>query len=322
MRIWLKIFIGLVSFLVLSVGGVLIYLKTAYPKIGPAQDIAVELTPERISRGKYIAHHVAVCIDCHSTRDWSLFAGPPINGTWGMGGEVFDQKFGFPGSFISRNITPAGVGTWSDGELFRAITSGVSKDGKALFPIMQYLAYGSSDKEDIYSIIAYIRTLPAIENNVPKSTADFPVNFIINTMPTEPSFTTIPNKSDKVAYGKYLTTMAACIECHTKAENGQRTGPDFAGGFEFVLPNMTIYSKNITPDEKTGIGSWSEEQFVNRFKKFVGPDYKPTQLGPDNWNTPMPWSMYGGMTREDLSAIYAYLRTVTPVNNITPPFIF
>ncbi len=291
-------------------------------KVGPAEDLVVQATPERIERGKYLAHHVSLCIDCHSTRDWTYFSGPPKDGTWGKGGEVFDQKFGFPGSFISRNITPAGVGTWSDGELFRAITGGVSRNNKPLFPIMQYKAFGQGDREDIYSIIAYVRSLPAIENKVPASKADFPVSLLMKTMPQKPHFTTMPEKSNKVAYGKYLVTMAACIECHTEAKRGKRVGPEFAGGFKFTMANFTVYSKNITPDSATGIGAWSEQQFINRFKTYADPAYSPKPLAKGDNQTIMPWVMFSGMTTEDLSAIYTYLRTVAPVKRVPPAPVF
>jgi hypothetical protein len=92
-----------------------------------------------------------------------------VAGSFGKGGELFDEKFDFPGSFRARNITPAGISRYTDGELFRVITTGVTKEGKAMFPVMPYHNYGRMDEEDIKSIIAYIRSLPAITNEVPES---------------------------------------------------------------------------------------------------------------------------------------------------------
>ena len=115
------------------------YLSFLLPNVGSAPDMQVEITPERVARGEYLANHVMLCMDCHARRDFSIYAGPPIPGTEGAGGEAFDQTMGFPGAFYSRNITPAGVGDWTDGELFRAITTGVSRDGSALFPVMPYI---------------------------------------------------------------------------------------------------------------------------------------------------------------------------------------
>lgn len=74
-----------------------------------------------------------MCLDCHSQRDYSKFAAPLVPGTEGKGGELFGKDLGFPGDFYSPNITPAGVGNWTDGELFRTITTGVSKDGMLCF---------------------------------------------------------------------------------------------------------------------------------------------------------------------------------------------
>src|SRR5690606_10073925 len=131
------------------------------------------------------------------------------------------QDFGFPGTFVASNITPHGIGDYTDGELFRVITTGVAKDGRALFPVMPYPSYGELDEEDIKSVIAYIRTLPAIESQLPKSEADFPMNFIINTIPKKAALSKMPSKDDEVAYGKYMVTATACGDCHTKAEKGK-----------------------------------------------------------------------------------------------------
>src|SRR5688572_14174513 len=310
-RKWPKILGFVVLGILLLVAGLLTYLKTALPNVGPAPDLKVEKTTARIERGKYLANHVAVCIDCHSARDWSKFSAPPVAGTFGQGGEKFDQTLGFPGSYISRNITPAGIGNWTDGEVFRAITSGVSKDGHALFPIMPHPLYGQLNEEDIHSIIAYIRTLKPIENKVPESVSDFPMNFIINTIPAKPKFQPMPEAEDQLVYGKYLITAAACVECHTQKENGQNiAGMEFGGGMEFKFPTGEILrSPNITPDPKTGIGNWTREAFVNRFKMHA--TAQPVAKG--GFQTVMPWTMYAGMTEADLSAIYAYLQTVPKI---------
>ncbi|HEY5409053.1 MAG TPA: cytochrome C, partial [Ginsengibacter sp.] len=151
-------------FIIIAVTGILIYVKTALPNVGPAPDMKIDYTAQRVERGRYLANSVTACMDCHSTRDWSKFAGPLMPGTLGKGGERFDQKTGFPGVFYSRNITPAGISRYTDGELFRVISTGVTKEGTALFPVMPYAHYGKMDSEDIMSLIAYIRTLAPIQN--------------------------------------------------------------------------------------------------------------------------------------------------------------
>ncbi|MCZ2249003.1 MAG: cytochrome c [Bacteroidia bacterium] len=311
----------LLVFVLIGLAILLFYIKTMLPSVGEPPELKVSMASENIVRGQYLANHVTVCIDCHSTRDWSKFAGPPIIGTEGKGGEVFDQSLGFPGKYVANNITPYHLKDWTDGEIFRAITTGVSKDGRALFPIMPYHNFGLLDKKDIESIIAYIRTLSSIENTTEVSHSDFPMNFLIITMPQKANLSTIPSKSDVVAYGNYIATAAGCKNCHTKEEKGRVVGEAYAGGFVFKFPDGSIVnSANITPDRKTGIGSWGKEQFISRFKMFADSAYVPIAVKQGDFQTPMPWTMYAGMTEEDLAAIYTYLQTIKPVENSITKF--
>lgn len=318
-----KILAGILLVIVLILVFTLSYIKLGLPDVGEPLEIKVELTPERIARGSYLANHVAVCIDCHSQRDWTRFSGPPIEGTYGMGGEIFDQKFGFPGSYASKNITPAGIADWTDGELLRTITTGVNKDGKALFPVMPFHYYGQMDQEDVKSIIAYIRTLKPIKNTPAESSSDFPMNFIINTIPHPANPQKMPDKkTDFVNYGKYLATAAACVECHTKDEKGRIIpGFEYGGGREFALSWGLLRSSNITPDMETGIGAWSKEKFVSLFKSRSDSATLYTNVEPGQFNSIMPWTMYGKMTKEDLEAVYTFLRTVKPIKNQVEKFV-
>lgn len=317
---FVKVLVYLLLTVVVLVGGLLTYVKTMLPNVGPAPELKVAMTPENIERGKYLANHVNVCMDCHSTRDWSTFAGPLVSGTEGKGGEVFDEKLGFPGRFVAPNITPAGIKDWTDGEIFRAITCGVNKDGRALFPVMPHPNFGRMDEQDIQAVIAYIRSLKPIENKVEASVANFPMNFILNTIPKKAEFSKMPAKSDQVAYGKYLVNAASCNDCHTKQEKGKFVGEPFAGGFEFKFPDGSIVSSmNITPDP-TGIGSWDKATFISRFKMYADSGYVPQKIKAGEFQTVMPWTMYAGMTTEDLEAIFAYLKTLKPAQNTVERF--
>jgi hypothetical protein len=123
-----------------------------------------------------------------------------------------------------------------------------------------------------------------------------------------------PDPSDKVKYGEYLATLASCSDCHTPMT---QQGPDFSkafsGGFKFVSDFVNVTVSNITPDSATGIGAWTENEFVAKFKSNLAMTEKGDN--PGKLNTEMPWSMYAKMKEEDLRAIYAYLRTVPPVKN-------
>jgi cytochrome c2 len=318
-----KIIKGVLLFIAISIVVLLLYVKLALPNVGDLEYLSIKPTTSKLERGKYLANNVSVCMDCHSTRNWNEFSGPIVEGTLGKGGEIFDQKFGFPGAFYSKNITPFAIGDWTDAELLRAIASGVSKDGEALFPVMPHPNFGKMDKEDLESIIVYLRSLKPIDNIVPESKADFPMNFIINTIPKAANFSKKPSESDAVAYGGYLFNAASCSECHSKQEKGKAIeGMELAGGFEFPLGTGGIVrSSNITQDMETGIGKWSEADFVKRFRSYSDSTYVPKEVTKGSFNTVMPWTMYGGMTEKDLKAIYSYLKTIQPIHNNVEKFV-
>lgn len=316
----LKILGGLVGAVVLAAVVFLVYFNFTHPDVDPAPIITVERTPERLARGKYLAHHVTVCIDCHSTRDWTKLSGPIVPGTEGKGGEEFIEA---AGTLVPSNITPAAISAYSDGELLRAFTVGVKRDGSAMFPLMPYPMYNKLTQEDAYAIVAYIKSLPPIEHKVKESTLNFPLNFIVKTIPPK-SFNPLPepDKSNPVEYGKYLTTISACEGCHTPRDDKGQNLPRMmlAGGNPFPFPGGTVRALNITPDKETGIGEWTKDDFLARFRSYLAPETMEATLAPTDFNTPMPWTMYAGMTDEDLGAIYEYLRTVPAVRNQVEKF--
>jgi mono/diheme cytochrome c family protein len=313
-----KILLILVVIVVVVAGAGVAYLFANYPDVPPAEDITVARTPERLARGEYLAKHVSQCVDCHAVRDYTKYAGPVVDGTLGRGGE----NFGIPGTAVrtlySRNITPAGIGDWTDGEVIRAVTTGVNADGEPLFPLMPYPNYGRMAREDIEAIVAYLRTLKPVEYTAPPRDLAMPLPLIVRTMPRPAEFRPIPPKEDRVAYGEYMTSAAGCAECHTPMDDqGTRLpGMEFAGGFEFPMSGGSVVrAANITPDADTGIGTWSEQQFIDKFKAFEGVPARTLTPAEQRENTVMPWLQYAGMTTEDLGAIYAYLRTMKPVVN-------
>mgnify|MGYP000868716819 FL=1 len=105
--------------LLVAIAGIVIaitYITQALPDIPVQADLKVEITPERVARGEYLANSVCVCMDCHSTRDWNSFSGPLVPGTLGKGGERFDQSMNFPGVIYARNLIPFGLKDWTDGQ--------------------------------------------------------------------------------------------------------------------------------------------------------------------------------------------------------------
>jgi mono/diheme cytochrome c family protein len=107
-----------------------------------------------------------------------------------------------------------------------------------------------------------------------------------------------------VQRGKYLATVSDCLACHTVPD----TGKPFAGGRPIETPFGNVVSANITPDAKTGIGSWTDAQFENAVRRGVRPD--GSRLYPA-----MPYPYYTKLTHDDVMAIRAYLSTVPAVEN-------
>lgn len=318
MKTLVKVVLAIVMALIVVAGAGVAYVFAKYPNVPPPESGTIVATPEKIARGRYLAKHVAQCVECHAVRDFTKYAGPVVDGTEGRGGE----NFGNPGtavrSLYSPNITPAAIGRWTDGELIRAVTAGVSKDGEPLFPIMPYPRYAQMSREDVEAIVAYVRTLAPVEYTAPARDLAMPLPLVVRTIPKAPAFRPIPPRTDRIAYGGYLTNAASCGECHTPMD-GQGSplpGMEFAGGFEFQLPGGgLVRSSNITPDADTGIGAWSEQQFIDKFKVFDGAPIRSLGPAERRENTVMPWLGYAGMTREDLGAMYSYLRTLKPVIN-------
>ena len=311
-----KILIGLVAVIVIGGGGFFYYFTVVLPRDIPVPDITVSSDPEVIEHGRYLAMHVAVCMDCHSTRNWDYYSGPIVPGTLGQGGERFDEESGLPGVMLSKNITPYNLGDWSDGELFRGITGGLQKNGDALFPLMPYDAYRTMDEDDLLAIMAYIRTLEPIENDIPKHQLNFPLSLIVNSIPREAELRRI-DRSDALAYGEYVAKLAGCTWCHTPLNASQQVDTDrlLAGGHEFVMGEYVVRASNISSDKDTGIGSWTLEKFIAGFRRYQSAEGRMIPMAEGGYNTLMPWTMYANMTDEDLDAIFTFLQASEPMTN-------
>lgn len=293
------------------------WFAVAYPKVEDPPEISVEPTPELLARGEYLFRHVAVCADCHSLHDERLAGHPVREETTGLGGNAFD--LGGSSVVYARNITPTVIGEWTDGELVRALRDGIARDGTPLFPIMPYTNYRHLSERDLRAVVAYTRTLAALPDTVPGRSLGFPLNLLIRLMPSPggPIPAAVPDPGDRVAYGEYLATVASCGECHSPRDERGRPVPGMtlAGGDEFPEGDEVVRSANITPDERTGIGTWTREAFVGRFRDRGRVGAEPRAPAAGELVSPMPWASYAGMTDDDLGAIYDYLRTVEPVDH-------
>lgn len=287
------------------------------PRTRPLTARKFESTPARLARGEYLVNHVMDCMGCHSEHDWTTPDAALLAGTLGAGQDMTSVK-GLPGRVYAPNITPdpeSGAGNWTDDQLARGIREGISHDGRALFAFMPYEDFRALSDEDLASIIVYLRSLPPVRKQWPQTDLIFPINYLMREVPRpvnapvpEPDIST-PEKR-----GEYLLTIAGCSDCHTPQDaHGQRL-PEmkFAGGFIMDGPWGRVATSNITSDPSTGI---DEANFLQAMAAGYAKGRRLNQV--------MPWRAYRGMTGEDIAAIFASLKTITPVrhfvDNTLPP---
>jgi len=315
-----KILITVVLLVILVPTAALAWLYLRKPAVAPPASIKVSMAPERIARGKVLFEQVCDCGGCHSQRDFTRFGGPVVPGGAGAGNVLSALMEGMPGTVVAANITPdpgTGIGLWTDGEKIRAIREGIDKHGRVMFPMMPYEGYRNMSDEDVQALVAYLNSLPPVKNLLVGTLLNFPVNLMIKGVPQPAGQVPTPDRSNRLAYGKYLVTIGGCSDCHTPLKRGQPVEEQaFAGGRVFATNAGTVVSANITPDMETGIGKWSEEFFLKKFydyKDYV--EHGPPQIQSPKSFTLMPWLSFSQLPSDDLGAIYTYLKTLKPVHN-------
>jgi mono/diheme cytochrome c family protein len=212
-----------------------------------AAGVSVAETP--VERGVYLVQGPMGCGNCHSPK------GPdgPIPGMDLAGFLVLDDA-GMKA--YAKNITPGGeVAGWSDAELGRAIREGIRPDGSLIGPPMPFTFYAYISDSDLAAIVAYLRTVPAVQNSVPDSVYDFPLPPAYG-----PPIKSVPDvpRGETVEYGHYLVNLAHCLECHTPmGPQGPMIDTDLGrGGFVFRGPWGEVTAPNIMslpPDPGLGV---------------------------------------------------------------------
>jgi cytochrome c553 len=280
------------------------------PKVRPLTNRTFERTPARLERGRYLVTSARTpCILCHSPIDTSN-GGFKVNEGMMLAGRNWEPD-GAP--FVTApNLTPdpeTGAGNWTDDQLARAIREGIGHDGRTLFPIMPYEKFRNMSDEDLASIIVYLRSVPPIRNPLPKSNVPFPLNRLVNGLPQPIDHAVTPDLSTPEKRGQYITTLAVCADCHSTADNQGNgvKGMAFAGGTPLAFTgHRTVYSANITP-AVNGIPYYTEELFIETLRTGK---VRSRQL--DEF---MPTRYFRNFTDQDLKDIFAYLKTLTPVDH-------
>jgi mono/diheme cytochrome c family protein len=252
-----------------------------------------------LERGEYLVRGPMGCGNCHTPM------GPQgeIQGQE-LAGRLVEETADY--TAIAPNITPAGaVGKWSDAELAKAIREGLRPDGTIIGPPMPFTFYKHLSDNDVAAIVAFLRTLPAVENDPGKSVYKFPLPPAYG--PPVTSVADTP-RGPTAEYGQYLAgPVAHCLECHSPITP---QGPDLTrlgqGGYEFKGPWGVSVAPNLTSDPEAGIANFTDAELTVMITQGKRPD--GSAMMP-----PMPYAHFARMTGDDVKAVIAYLRTLPPL---------
>jgi mono/diheme cytochrome c family protein len=254
-------------------------LAKTYTVVVP--QVVIPTDAATIARGKYLVTKVSMCVECHAED---------------LGGKAFSDDAAF-GHLWASNLTRGrgGIGvSYADQDFVRALTHGVKRDGRSVvfMPSQDY----RFTEPDLAAVIAYVRSVPNVDRETPAPRIG-PVARVLATtgkfplVPAElidhasPRFVAATDTTNPVAAGDYLVSSAGCRGCH---------GQDLIGG-----GGPPPGAANITP---VGIGDWTESDFKRALREGKRPN--GTTLAPE-----MPRA-FGAMSDEDLSKVFAYLKTV------------
>lgn len=322
--------------LIRIVSTIIILLTLCLVAIGQANadkpaDEPVQLAQasDQVAHGEYLVT-IAGCLECHTpfqeqymdfanlnheqARTLAFFVRSALDDNrLFAGGRVFD--LGPAGIVTARNLTSdieTGIGAWSDEEIKLAIRAGVSQDGRRLIPVMPYPLFNNMAESDLDAIVAYLRTLPPVRNEIPTDQ-----NTLTMDGPPLPIRRDIvaPSPSDTAARGRYLMTgVLPCTDCHTPLDpaTGQPVMEHYlSGGQPFEGPWGIVYGGNITPHETAGLGDQSDAEIKRAIIAGIRPDGRRMIV--------MPWQIFSVLTPQDLDATVHYLRhDVTPLEREAP----
>lgn len=254
------------------------------------------LAAPSVERGDYLVNSIAACGSCHTPMGPQGFIAEQE-----LGGRLVEQSDAF--TAIAPNLTPAGhIKDWTDAEVIKAIREGVRPDGSIIGPPMPVEVYKGLSDTDVASIVLYLRTVPAVDNDPGKSVYNMPLPPAwgppVDTVADVPEGIT-------VAYGEYLAgPVGHCTVCHsTFGPQGPMLDTHLgAGGREFHGPWGTSVAANLTP---TGLKGYSDEEVAAIITTGTRPD--GTKLLP-----PMSIGHYAKMQPDDVQAVIMYLRSLPP----------
>ena len=312
--------VPVLGLLCLGIGCQKVSRASAAAPVGSVLEMeTIPRTPERLARGKYLVEGLLQCWGCHSEVDFTHRPMRPMPGKMG-GGHVFaNVELGLPepNRVVAPNISPDpeyGAGKWKDADFVRALRRGIGHDGRTLFPLMPYQYFRNLSDEDLASAIVYVRSIAPVHIERPKTVLTDDIRKVLQPLPP-PVPVADPDRSDRVGYGKYLVTAGHCDACHTPVDEHFNPIPemDFAGGQTLTgywgpdpRKLITVASLNLTPDP-SGISYFDEKMFINVIRTGAVEARPLSNI--------MPWAFFRNLSDDDLKAIFAYLRTLKPVQH-------
>ena len=284
-----KILLGLLGVVILAAAGLYAKGTMGIGKVRTiaASPIAVPTDSATIARGRHLASAILKCTDCHGDD---------------LGGREPFADAGPLGVVNSANLTTGRGGVisrYDDAALARTIRHAVRVDGTPI-PIMPAIAYISASDEDVAAVIAYVRSLPAVDREhhpsevkplgrVLYAVGMFPIYDADLIDHATPPARPVPGPTKE--YGKYLADIGGCTGCH---------GPGLSGG---KIPGTPPDWKPATNITVQSLKDWTEADFIKALKTGIRPNGTPI-------DTLMPWKFAGQMDSTEMRAVWAFLRSM------------
>jgi mono/diheme cytochrome c family protein len=267
------------------------------------------------NHGKYV-FQIAACAGCHGADLSGWREASPSDTPATHPGEMFAGPFGrVPASNISQD-KETGIGDWTDEQIADAIRDGRDKQGRQLFPVMPYGHLHFLSDQDTADLVAFLRTVPPVDHDVPERALNGPEPRPLSLPPSPAQAPT-----SGVERGAYLVNaMAGCGECHTAmGPSGSDMAHPLAGGGIPREDGSLEIAPNITPDQETGIGAWSEDEIVTLLKTgTVRGSHQVRGRMREVIENP-PWGGFNQMTDQDAHAVAAYLKSIPAQTSTAPP---
>jgi mono/diheme cytochrome c family protein len=257
------------------------------------------------------------CVQCHADPSTGLLSGRRL-------GEI---PAALSPAAYAANITrhpEKGIGAWSDGQLVYFLRTGIDRQGRLAPPWMPRLPRLAD--EEILDLVAYLRS----DDPAVAATALSPgrgslsvlgkilMRYAWRPLTYPPRPIAAPDLADRVAYGRYVVLAKGnCFGCHSASfrtlnETNPERSRGYLGGGNTLhdAGGEVVVSSNLTPDRETGIGRWSEADFIRAVREGIRPD-----------GTPMrgPMQLYKELTEAEVGAVYAYLQAVPPLHRPQSP---